>query len=329
MFLGCFRDYRGLVAPGETPVVAVIAADRRQAKVILNYIVGTLHAVPMLATMVESVVAEAVRLTNGVVVEIYTGSIASPRGRTFAAVLCDEIAHWSSDDSANPDSEVIAAVRPGLATIPGSMLLMASSPYAKRGVLYATFARHFGRDDAPTLVWRGTTLEMNSALDPRIVEEAREEDPENAAAEYDAEFRSDIADYVSRAVVEAAVARGLVELPAAAGVSYAAFCDPSGGSSDSMTLAIAHVDGDGDGVAVLDLVREVRPSFSPDAVVREFCEVVRGYRLTRVRGDKFAGQWPVERFAAHGISYEFECVDEVGHLPRVIAGVECAAGAIA
>jgi len=43
------------------------------------------------------------------------------------------------------------------------------------------------------------------------------------------------------------------------GVGYAAFVDPSGGSADSMTLAIAHADKDGR--AVLDAVRERRPPF--------------------------------------------------------------------
>jgi hypothetical protein len=36
---------------------------------------------------------------------------------------------------------------------------------------------------------------------------------------------------------------------------YVGFCDPSGGSSDSMMLAIAHKAGD---TAMLDAVREIR-----------------------------------------------------------------------
>jgi hypothetical protein len=50
------------------------------------------------------------------------------------------------------------------------------------------------------------------------------------------------------------------------GTSYAAFVDPSGGSLDSMTIAIAHREKDGR--AILDAVRERRPPFSPDDVVR-------------------------------------------------------------
>jgi hypothetical protein len=62
---------------------------------------------------------------------------------------------------------------------------------------------------------------------------------------------------------------------------YLAFCDPSGGSSDSMTLAIAHHD---DGVAVLDCVREVRAPFQPEAVVEDFCKTLASYGVAKVTG---------------------------------------------
>jgi hypothetical protein len=57
-------------------------------------------------------------------------------------------------------------------------------------------------------------------------------------------------------------------------------------------------------VAVLDCVREVKPPFSPDAVCAEFAAVLKSYGLTSVTGDRYAGEWPRERFAAHGVAYE-------------------------
>lgn len=87
-----------------------------------------------------------------------------------------------------------------------------------------------------------------------------------------------------------------------ASVQYHAFTDPSGGSGgDSFTLAIAHQDREGR--AVLDCVREVRPPFSPDATVQEFADVLRAYRLREVTGDRYAGEWPRERFSKHGVFY--------------------------
>ena len=238
-YLACVIDHRDHIVPGETPVVAIIAKDRTQARVILSYIVGFMREVPLFAELIEDELAETIRLSNGVVVEVHTASIGAPRGRTFLAVLCDETAFWPMGDSANPDVEVINAVRPGLSTIPYSLLLIASSPYAKRGVLYANYAKYFGKDDAPVLVWQGTTEEMNSSLvgDP-LIAEMYAEDNERALAEFGAQFRSDMVAFITREAVEDVVAHGVRELPAGDGITYAAFVDPSGGSADSMTLAI-------------------------------------------------------------------------------------------
>jgi len=263
-----------------------------------------LRSIPLFAELIEDELAETVRLSNGVVIEVHTASIGAPRGRTFLAVLCDEIAFWPTDgDSANVDSEVITAIRPGLSTIPYSLLLIASSPYAKRGVLYANYAKYFGKDDAPVLVWQGTTEEMNSSLvgDP-LIAEMFAEDFERALAEFGAQYRNDIVAWITREAVEAVIARGIRELPPGEGITYAAFCDPSGGSADSMTLAIGHCEASG--VAVLDCVREIRPPFSPDAVVEEFSALIKSYNISRITSDFYGGEWPRERFASHGITLD-------------------------
>ena len=94
---------------------------------------------------------------------------------------------------------------------------------------------------------------------------------------------------------------GRYELPPLAGRKYVAFTDPSGGSQDAFTLAIAHLEGK---TAVLDAVREVRPPFSPDGVVQGFAELLKSYGVTAVSGDHYAGEWPRERFRVHGIGYQ-------------------------
>jgi hypothetical protein len=67
-----------------------------------------------------------------------------------------------------------------------------------------------------------------------------------------------------------------------------------------MTLAIAHKQGN---IAILDAVREVKPPFSPESVVAEFCALLKTYRINTVIGDKYALLWPQERFQAHGVTY--------------------------
>jgi hypothetical protein len=179
-------------------------------------------------------------------------------------------------------------------------MLCASSPYAQRGEMWNANRRHFGKQDSAVLYWRAPTRVMNPSVPQRFIDAAYEDDAASATAEYGAEFRTDADDYISRAVVAAATIEGRYELQYVEGRYYLAFVDPSGGGSDSMTLSIAHVEGSR---VILDLVREVKSPFSPDAVTEQFCAIIKSYGLTQCFGDNYAKLWPVERFAAHGVEY--------------------------
>lgn len=301
VFVGCFREYRMHLQPGERATVLVIAADRRQARVIFRYVRGLLTGIPMLARMVERETAESFDLGNAVSIEVGTASYRSVRGYTFAAVLCDEIAFWPTDDAAEPDYAILDAIRPGMATIPDAILLCASSPYAQRGALWDAHRRFHGKDDAPVLVWQADTRSMNPSVPESVIALATERDPASAAAEYGAQFRSDVQALLTREAIAAVIDPGVLERPRISGVKYFGFVDPSGGSSDAMTLAIAHREGSS---GILDVIREVKPPFSPEAVVREFCDTLKGYGLDRVTGDRYGGEWPREQFRKLRVEYD-------------------------
>jgi hypothetical protein len=95
---------------------------------------------------------------------------------------------------------------------------------------------------------------------------------------------------------------GRSELPPEPGVAYSAFCDPSGGVRDAMTLAIVHLSRSG--TCVLDAALEVRPPFHPDEAIGRCVALLGRYGVTRITGDKYAGEWPVARFAEQGIEFE-------------------------
>ena len=297
VWLACFRSYR--LAVGERGVVLVVAADRSQAKVTLNY-VRALLAHRMLSPLVASDRAESIDLTNGITIAIATASYRTIRGRTVIGAVLDEVCFWRSDDAAEPDLEVVNAIRPAMATVPDALIVGISTPYSRRGVAWRAFSKHHGRDESDTLVWRAPSLVMNPSLAPEVVEAARAEDPSAAAAEWDAEFRSDLEALLTREAVEACVEPGRHELAPVAGVSYSAFCDPSGGSADSMTLAVAHREGD---AAVLDAIRERWPPFSPEAVVSEFAELLRSYSIGRVTSDRYASGFHAELWEKQGIRH--------------------------
>ncbi len=140
VFLACFFDWKVHLAPGEVGTIMIIACDRRQARVIMRYCLGLLQAVPMLKRQIEGVTQESITLRNRVVIEIHTASFRTTRGYSICAALLDELAYFPNDEhAAEPDVEVINAIKPGMATVPNSMLLCASSPHSQRGALWEAY----------------------------------------------------------------------------------------------------------------------------------------------------------------------------------------------
>src|SRR5262249_55976416 len=98
VYLACFRDYRKYLQPGERASVIVIAADRKQARLILRYCSGMLNRIPMLKRMLEKETTEEFELTNQTIIEVCTASIRTSRGRSVAACIADECAFWRTDE---------------------------------------------------------------------------------------------------------------------------------------------------------------------------------------------------------------------------------------
>jgi hypothetical protein len=296
-------DYSNVLAPGERGIVLLVAVDARQASIMLDYVAAIFEQSEQLKRLISRRVDDALHLKTGISIECRAANFRRLRGPTYIAVLADELAFWFDDElSANPAAEIIAAVRPALSTTHGP-LIMASSPYARRGVLFETWRDNYGPQGDPlVLVAHGSSRDLNSTLPQKTIDRALARDPAKAKSEYLAQWRTDVESFLDREVVEAAVIDGRHELAPVHGTRYVAFVDVSGGGSDSTCLAIAHRDRDG--IAVLDLVRERQPPCSQEQVVEEFCDILRARHITKVTGDAYAGSWPAERFAAHGIRYE-------------------------
>jgi hypothetical protein len=310
VYLACFRDYTPFLSPGERAVVMVLARDRNQAGVIFRYIAGMLRSSPLLEPMMEKEQADTIDLTNRVTIAVFTSNFKAIRGTTIAAALCDEIAFWQVD-GVNPAGEVLTALRPAMVTIPGARLLCLSSPYARTGVLYEVHREFYGKDNAPVLVWQAPTAVMNPTIPAAYIARETERDPAAARAEWGAEFREDLETAFPLDLIEACVIAGRQELPPATGIAYQAFVDPSGGRSDSFTLAIGHRKPDG--MVVVDLLKEWPAPFSPQEVVQDCCTWLKQYRCYKVEGDRYAGEWPKEQFGKQGVLYE-ECTEPKSEL---------------
>jgi hypothetical protein len=303
---------RDRLRPGERALCMCLACDRDQAKIVLDYTRSYFTDIPPLKAMVRRETAQGFELDNSVDIAIATNSFRSTRGRTLLCAVLDECAFWRSEATATPDEEVYRAIGPGLARMPGSILVAISSPHGKRGLLYDKFRDHYGRDKDDVLVIRAPSTVFNPTLDERIISEALTADPFGARAEWLGQFRDDISGWAPRELIEAAVDCSVtVRAPhVMGGPRYVGFADPSGGQGDSFTLGIAHMER---GLtAVLDCVVEIASPFSTDAAVEQIAATLKSYRLAKVTGDRFAERWVADAFARQGIRYEHSEEDRSG-----------------
>lgn len=298
----CCRTYR--LSPGEVGVYVIVAADRRQARVIKRYVAGLLRSHPSLEALIDRETKEAIWLKSNLCIEIHTCSWRTLRGYTCIGAACDEVAFWDSDDfAANPDKEVLIALRASMASVPEAMLVGLTSVYARRGETWKIYEKYFEQDDSEdVLIFNGPTRALNPTISSKVIEAALEDDPIAAGAEYLGEFRRDIETFLPLEALEAVQVPGRFELAPVNGVSYRAFVDPAGGTgSDSMTLAIAHAE---KRRSILDLVREQRPPFSPEQTVAEFAHEMKRYGIKKAVSDRYAAGWPIEQFRKVGITVE-------------------------
>jgi hypothetical protein len=294
-----FQD-DGHLRPGERAVVMCLAVDRDQAKVVLRYVHSYFTDIGLLKSMVQRETDTGFELTNNVDISISTNSYRSVRGRPVLCAIFDEVSFWRDESSANPDEETFKAIKPALASLPGSIVIGISSPYRKAGLLWKKFKKHYGQD-GDVLIIKAPTRLLNPTIPQEVVDEAIAEDPAAARAEWMAEFRDDVDGWITAELIESATDRNVTVRSPVPGVSYFGFSDPSGGARDSFTTAIAHNE---NGTAVLDALLEIKAPFNPTSATRRVSELLRSYGLRKTVGDKYAAAWPVDAFAKEGITYE-------------------------
>jgi hypothetical protein len=299
-----FTDYRadGLLRPGEAATVMCLAVDKQQASIIQKYTAGYFAKVPLLKPLVTRETSDGFELSTGAELIVLAPNFGNIRGRSVACCVMDEVGFWRSELTATPDTEAYSALMPSLMTIPNSMLIGISTPYRRSGLLYQKWKDHFGKDDDDILVVHGTSRQFNPTLDERIIADALKRDPAAARSEWLAEWRDDIAAFLSRELIEGAVDRGVVVRQPVDGEQYFAFADPSGGIADSFTCGIAHRDSDGR--ALLDCLTEAAPPFDPVAATADIAKTLKAYGIGKVIADRYAAQWPVAEFARNDITLE-------------------------
>ncbi len=296
-----FRQHR--LSAGERGVCLLMAQNLRAAQVVSGYIKGKIERSPILSQHVLASRALELDLDNGITIAIHPSSFRAIRGLSVITAILDEAAFWFTElESANPDVEVLRAVRPATATHPNAKIIIVSSPYAKVGVLWDLWQnRH---DDPEVLVWHAPTSLMNPTVPVRFLERERARDPETYAREYEAAFTDAVSSFIPGDAIEACVVRGRRDVRPVDRRRYHGAIDAAF-KGDRFAICVVHVEA---GKVVVDFLygwegtREAPLRLS--TVLPEIQMIARSYRLYHIAGDQFGAE-PL-RHAFKGIHLTFE-----------------------
>ena len=294
-YTALFGDFSKHLARGEKAWVFLIATDKDQARIIFDYIHGILELFP---NEVERELVGQIELKNHINICVKTCDYRSGRGFSTACVILDELAFYRTETSANPAEELLISLLPRL--LPNGLLIGISTPYGKFGLLYEIYKEHYGIEESDILVWKAPTKIMNPTYSQSLIDRMLKRDKVKMRAEYMGEFREDIETYLTESEIDAVTDVGIKAHLPVAGTQYFAFCDMSGGRKDAFALSIGHNE---NGVAIIDRV-ELRKPQDPGIVVDEFTMILKLFGLSKMTGDRYAGQWPFSAFRKRGVSYE-------------------------
>jgi len=300
-YTALFGDFSEHLAKGERAWVFLIATDKDQARIIFDYIRGILELFP---NEVEKELAGQIELKNHINICVKTCDYRSGRGFSTACVILDELAFYRTETSASPAEELLISLLPRL--LPNGLLIGISTPYGKFGLLYEIFKEHYGDEDSDILVWKSPTKIMNPTYQQSLIDRLIKRDKVKMRAEYMAEFREDVETYLSESEIDAVTVKGAKAYLPVAGTQYFAFCDMSGGRKDAFALSIGHNE---NGKVIIDRI-ELRKPQDPASVCDDFTLVLKYFGLSRLQGDRYAGEWPRSAFRKRGISYEISKLDK-------------------
>ncbi len=136
---------------GERAIIPLVAQDQRATKIAFGYIRDYLTGSPLLASMVQEVLALEIALTNRLTISCFPSTLRSLRGWSIPVGVLDELAFFRMEGAADSDAEIQASIRRGMLSFPNPRLIKISTPYMKSGVLFEDFKIAFGQDDPDRL----------------------------------------------------------------------------------------------------------------------------------------------------------------------------------
>lgn len=217
------------IPPGDVGVIAFISVSKDEAAQRLRTIKKELDDLRVRYRPIDGGIELVGR---PIIFKVFPASVAGVSGFTSILVVCDEVAKWrDADTGANPAKEVIASVRPTMATQPNAKLVISSSPFGSSDHHFELFER--GNTDAQHVAYAPTWTANPTVSEAQT--HTLEPDDRVWRREYLAEPQSAASGAFDADDVAACFA------PVPAGyepIARVGVCDPSSLANDSWTWAV-------------------------------------------------------------------------------------------
>lgn len=213
------------IPPGDVGVVAIVSADKSEAAARLTTIETILDILSVRYSPWGNQ-AIGIRITGRRLgVRVYAATIKGVSGFTAIFVFLDELAKWKDEEAGvNPANEVIASIRPTIASQPNAKIALSSSPLGTLDAHHDAYAEGETElqivDTAPTWIAHPALTEARThVLEPDTAKWSRE----YGAVPQQGNTRS----LLSSVVLDRAIARWAEHEPAPPRYKYVSAIDPA------------------------------------------------------------------------------------------------------
>ena len=279
---------RHAVPPGDVGTVAIVSTTRDEAANRLATIEAILRAIGVaFRRSGDTIDATSLATKHPIRFKTFTASVSGVVGFTAICVICDEVARWRDvDTGTNPAKQVLASIRPTMATQPEARIVLSSSPLS---ILDA----HYDAYEAGESVFQATAYAPTWVANPTLSEaDTRQLEPDDTVwrREYLAVPSAEVdSSLLTAAEVQAATRATPLDVPYEKGHSYLAAMDPAW-KHDAWTLVVATHRIDVPTVIVS--ARQWRGTkanpLSPDDVLAQIAAHLATYKLDSVWTDQAA-----------------------------------------
>lgn len=276
------------IPAGDIGVVAIISVNRDEAAQRIRTIRQILDALGVKYRPIENGLELEGR---PVAFKTYAASVSGVSGFTCICAICDEVAKWRDNDTgANPAREVLASLRPTMATMPNARIFLSSSPLGASDAHATAYAA--GETDFQCVAYAPTWIANISVTEAET--RALEPDEDTWKREYGAiPFDGAESSLFTSTMLDAVIRKGVGRLDPVSGRTYIAAQDPAT-RANAWALAIGCERSSVDGSSLVEVshVREWRArksvALDPKATFREIAGVLSPYDVRELYQDQWS-----------------------------------------